>query len=75
MDLDVPLDLEPETPTALVQVGIFMLSLLDDAAIVGLSRMGVHIPGLNWVGTIVIVGMIIHWMEKMGHYLINRYQH
>jgi hypothetical protein len=74
MDLDVPLDLETETPTALVQVGIFLLSLLDDVAIVGLSRMGIHIPGLNWVGPIVIIVMIIHWLEKIGHYLIKRYQ-
>jgi hypothetical protein len=53
---------------------LFLLSLLDDAAIVGLSRLGINIPGLNWLGTIVCLAVIAHWMGKLGHYLIEREQ-
>lgn len=76
MDLEVPLVLEAtaETSSIAVQVGFFLLSLLDDAAIVGLSRLGIRIPGLNWLGTIVCLGVLGHWMWKLGHYLIQREQ-
>jgi hypothetical protein len=84
MDFDViggslSLDAGAETPsllssTRLVQIGIFLLSLLDDAAILGLSRLGIHIPGLNLLGTIAVLAIVAHWLGKLGHYLIEREQ-
>jgi hypothetical protein len=76
---DLPLTLEAgaeadslKVPSALVQIGFFLLSLLDDAAILGLSRLGIHIPGLNFLGAIVVLAIVAHWMWQLGHHLIDR---
>jgi hypothetical protein len=68
----IDLDTTATSSTMAVQIGIFLLSLLDDAALVGLSRMGLHIPGLNLLGTIVCLGVAVHWCHQIGEYLIQR---
>jgi hypothetical protein len=57
--------------TVLGQVLIFLISLLDDALLIGLSRLGVNIPGLQWLPYIVMGGFVVHWTR---HFLRHRAQ-
>lgn len=70
----IDLDTTATSSAVAVQIGMFLLSLLDDAALVGLSRLGIHIPGLDLLGTIVCLAVAAHWLEKLGHYMILRSQ-
>lgn len=55
--------------TVFGQVVIFLISLLDDALLIGLSRLGINIPGLQWLPYIVAGGLIVHWTK---HFLRHR---
>lgn len=39
----------------------FLFSLLDDVLIVGLSRLGCHLPWLEWLSPAVIAGTAIYF--------------
>jgi hypothetical protein len=43
----------------------FFISLLDDALIIGLSRLGLKLPWLHWLSPIVMIGMAIVWFVQM----------
>jgi hypothetical protein len=58
--------------TVLGQVVIFMLSLLDDALLIGLSRLGVNIPGLQWLPYLVVGGFVVHWTKHFFHHRSHR---
>jgi hypothetical protein len=42
------------------QVFPFLFGLLDDALIVGLSRMGCHLPWLEWLSPLVMTGTLLY---------------
>ncbi len=48
------LDSEDPLPNLFRQLFPFLFSLLDDALIIGLSRLGCHIPWLEWLSSIVM---------------------
>jgi hypothetical protein len=68
----IELDHATPTPNVALQIGLFALSLLDDAALIGLSRLGINIPGLELLGTIICFAVAAHWLSKLGEYLIQR---
>jgi hypothetical protein len=53
--------------TVLGQVLIVLVSLLDDALLIGLSRLGVNIPGLQWLPYLVVGGLMAHWLHRFYH--------
>jgi uncharacterized protein involved in cysteine biosynthesis len=55
------MDFEANQPHLSMQLFIFILSLADDALLLVLSRVGLHLPWLNWLSPIIITGMILHW--------------
>jgi hypothetical protein len=43
----------------------FLFSLLDDVLIVGLSRLGCHLPWLEWLSPVVIAGTAIYFTVQV----------
>jgi hypothetical protein len=52
-------------PGLAVQGFIFLFGLLDDAVLIGLSRLGMHIPGLRWVSPILLGGTVIYMSMQL----------
>jgi hypothetical protein len=55
----------------LPQLLIFILSLADDAILLGLSRIGLHFAWLRWLSPILTGGMILHFAWQFYHHKIK----
>jgi hypothetical protein len=43
----------------------FLLSLCDDALVLGLSRIGLEIHWLNWLSQVILGCTILYWVVKL----------
>jgi hypothetical protein len=43
----------------------FLLSFLDDALLVVLSRLGVHFKGLEWLSPLILSCTILYWAVQL----------
>lgn len=55
----------------LKQVVPFAFSFLDDALLLLLPRLGLHVDGLQWLSPILLGGTVVYWL---GQLLYNRYR-
>ncbi|NJL45824.1 MAG: hypothetical protein HC922_09110 [Leptolyngbyaceae cyanobacterium SM2_3_12] len=51
-----------------------LLSFLDDAPWLLLTRIGLNVPWLEWIGLGVTVATILYWSYRLAHFLYQRYQ-
>jgi hypothetical protein len=52
---------------------LFLVSLLDDALLVGLSRLGINIPYLKWLAPIIFVALSYQWIRHIYQFVKHRY--
>jgi hypothetical protein len=52
---------------------MFAFSLLDDALLLGLSRLGINVPWLKWLAPIIFVALSYQWIRHGYHFLKNRF--
>jgi hypothetical protein len=57
----------------IIQVLLFLVSLLDDALLLGLSRLGINIPYLKWLAPIIFVALSYQWIRHLYQFLKHRY--
>lgn len=50
------------------------ISFLDDALLLGLTRMGVNLPWLQWLSMILLTGTILYWTFRIARFLYRRYR-
>ncbi|XGV99525.1 MAG: hypothetical protein ACAF41_11380 [Leptolyngbya sp. BL-A-14] len=55
----------------LKQVLPFAFSFLDDALLLLLPRLGLHVDGLQWLSPVLLSGTVAYWL---GQLLYNRYR-
>lgn len=46
----------------------FLLSLIDDALVLGLSRLGLHIQWLHWLSPIILMFTIVYTIVQVFPY-------
>jgi len=51
-----------------------LLSCVDDVLIVSLSKLGVTLPGLQWLSTVLLTVTVLFWLYRIGRFLYRRYQ-
>jgi hypothetical protein len=65
------MDFENVLPGIMGQLLILLIGLLDDALLFGLSQLGCHIPGLQWLSPILCSGAflysIVHFWNHRKH--------
>jgi hypothetical protein len=59
--------------TVIIQVLLFLVSLLDDALLVGLSRLGINIPYLKWLAPLIFVALSYQWIRHIYKFVKHRY--
>ena len=52
----------------------FLFSFLDDALLLGLTKIGVSLPWLQWLGVILLSVTILYWSVRIARFLYQRYQ-
>ena len=50
------------------QVLPFALSFLDDALLLLLPRLGLHLNGLQWLSPVLLSGTILYWLGHLYSY-------
>jgi hypothetical protein len=55
----------------LPQLLIFILSLADDALLLGLSRIGLHFAWLRWLSPVLTGGMVLHFAWQFYNYRLK----
>ena len=68
------MNIEPEIPlnNLLTKVLPFLLSFLDDALLLGLSRLGLHLHWLHWLSPVVLSCTLVYWAVGIGKSLYHR---
>lgn len=61
------MDINLESPfrSFLSQLLPFMLSFTDDALVLGLSRLGLHIHWLQWFSWVILSCTILYWIMQL----------
>lgn len=65
------INLERPFPNFFGQLLTLILSFLDDALLFFLSRLGLHIHGLQWLSPVILGCTILYWAVQL---LRNRYR-
>jgi hypothetical protein len=62
------INLESHRVSFLSQLLPFLLSFLDDALLLGLSRIGLHLHWLQWLNPVILICTIMYWVvQLLGH--------
>lgn len=46
-----------------------VLSFVDDALLLGLSRLGIVLPGMAWLPTVLLCATILYWSVRVAVFL------
>lgn len=67
------MDLHLDSPlqTLFSQLLPFAFSFLDDALLLLLPRLGLHVPGLQWLSPVLLTGTVLYWIGRLSY---NRYR-
>ena len=66
------INLESPVNSFLSQLLPFLLSFLDDALLLGLSRIGLHFPWLEWLNPVILSCTLMYWAVQLlrnRHYI------
>lgn len=66
--------LTSDLPSLLQKGAIVLLSCVDDAIVMTLGKLGVSLPGLQVLSTILITVSICFWVYRIGRFLYRRYR-
>lgn len=58
----------------LTKAAPLMLSFADDALLLVLSKMGITLPGMAWLPTLLLSATIIYWSVRVAIFLYAKYQ-
>ena len=50
-----------------------LLSFLDDALILGLTRIGITMPWLQWLSAVLLSATVLYWSWRFFHFLYQRF--
>lgn len=59
------INLEKPIHSSLSQLLLFLLSFVDDALLLLLSRLGLHIDWLEWLSPVIMIGMLGYWIMRL----------
>lgn len=61
------MDIHPEKPfqSFFCQLLPFLLSFLDDALLLLLSRLGLHVQGLQWLSPVILGSTVLYWAGQI----------
>lgn len=59
------INLEKLFPSFLSHLFPFVLGFLDDALLILLSRLGVHLNGLEWLSPVILSCTILYWIVQL----------
>ena len=51
-----------------------LFSFVDDALLLGLTKIGVSLPWLQWLSVILLCLTILNWSYRIARFLYQRYQ-
>lgn len=50
------------------------LSFADDLLVIGLSRLGISLPGIAWIGPLLLTVTLLFWLTRLIHYGAKFYE-
>ncbi|MEM9008550.1 MAG: hypothetical protein AAGE59_34195 [Cyanobacteria bacterium P01_F01_bin.86] len=50
-----------------------IFSFLDDALLLGLTKIGISVPWLQWLSLILLSATILYWTFRIARFLYQRY--
>lgn len=56
------------------KAAILLLSCIDDALIMMLSKLGVSLPGLQCLSTVLVILTICFWLYRLLRFVHRRYR-
>lgn len=56
------------------KVAILLLSCVDDALIMALSKLGVSLPGLQCLSTVLVTLTVCFWLYRLLRFVQRRYR-
>lgn len=59
------INLEKIFPSFLSHLFPFVLGFLDDALLILLSRLGVHLNGLEWLSPVILSCTVLYWVVQL----------
>jgi hypothetical protein len=59
------INLDKLFPSFLSQLFPFVLGFLDDALLILLSRLGIHLNGLEWVSPAILSCTVVYWIVQL----------
>lgn len=49
-----------------------LLSFVDDALLLGLSKFGISFPGFEWLGALLLSATLLYWGWRILQYLYTK---
>ncbi|AFZ17091.1 hypothetical protein [Allocoleopsis franciscana] len=59
------INLDKLFPSSLSHLFLFVLSFLDDALLLLLSRLGFHLNGLEWLSPVILSCTVLYWVVQL----------
>jgi len=59
------INLEKLSPSFLSHLFPFVLGFLDDALLILLSRLGLHLNGLEWISPVILSCTVLYWVVQL----------
>jgi hypothetical protein len=60
---------------SVLQKGLpLLLNFLDDAILLGMTRMGVSLPWLQWLSWVLLIATLLYWTYRLYRFLSRRCQ-
>jgi ABC-type nickel/cobalt efflux system permease component RcnA len=53
----------------------FALSFVDDALLLAATRMGLHLPWLQWASTVLLISTVLYWTVRLLRFLYFKSLH
>ena len=59
---------------ALAKAAPLALSFADDALLLVLTKLGITLPGMAWLPTLLLSATIVYWSVRVAIFLYAKYQ-
>jgi len=50
------------------------LSFVDDALLIVLTKLGITLPGMAWLPTVLLISTTVYWSIRVSIFLYAKYQ-
>lgn len=58
----------------LSKVAPFALSFADDALLFVITKLGITLPGMAWLPSLLLTATIVYWTVRIAIFLYSRYK-